>query len=121
MNLPGTMNNQPEVFLNVWSPQNPNGVLMPYSDGSDEATINSTINFLGSTATVGDASYLRLKNIQLNYSIPLRNTLITQATVYVQGQNLYTWTKYFGLDPELVTSGFLPPLKTLSMGLQLTF
>lgn len=121
MNLPGTMNNQPEVFLNVWAPQNPNGVIMPYSDGSDEATVNSTISFLGSTATVGDASYLRLKNIQLNYNIPLRNKLITQASVYVQGQNLWTWTKYFGLDPEFVTTGFLPPLKTVSMGVQLTF
>lgn len=121
MGTPGNMANQPVELLNVWSANNPLGIIMPYSTGTIATynTLNS--NFKNSTAAVGDASYVRLKNIQLNYNIPLGNSLVREANVYVHGQNLWTWTNYFGLDPEFVTSGFLPPLRTLSIGLQLTF
>ncbi len=117
----GVMLNQPAALLNVWSPANPDGIIMPYTPGTDEVTNTLTDHFINSTAAVGDASFVRLKNIQLNYRIPLWDGFVQNANIYVQGQNLWTWTKYFGLDPEFVTTGFLPPLKTLSMGLQLTF
>ena len=121
MNAPGLMLNQPVEFLNVWSANNPNGIVMPYTTGGDDVTNMLTEHLKNSTAALGDASFVRLKNVQLNYEIPLKNSLVSKAQVYVQGQNLWTWTKYFGLDPEFVTSGFLPPLKTLSVGVQLTF
>ncbi|MDQ0477465.1 SusC/RagA family TonB-linked outer membrane protein [Chryseobacterium sp. MDT2-18] len=121
MATPGIMRNQPAALLNVWSPTNPDGIIMPYTSGTDQLTNTLTDHFRNSTAAVGDASFIRLKNIQLNYRIPLHSSAVNEASLYVQGQNLWTWTKYFGLDPEMVTSGFLPPLKTLSMGLQLTF
>jgi len=121
MNLSGSMNNQPQVFTNVWSADNPNGVIMPYSIESD-ASANTLTNFLKfSTAAVGDASYIRLKNIQLNYKLPIQNTFIREARIYVQGQNLITWTNYFGLDPEFLVSGYLPPMKIYSFGFQLNF
>lgn len=120
MGTPGNMANQPAALLNVWSTGNPNGIIMPYSPGTDAAYNTLNNNFKNSTAAVSDASYVRLKNIQFNYEIPLRNSIIRQATVYAQGQNLWTWTHYFGMDPEFVTSGYVPPLKTFSLGLQLT-
>lgn len=119
----GVMLNQPVEMLNVWSPTNPGGIIMPYTTGSDSATNTLTERFINSTAAVSDASYIRLKNVQLNYRIPLahQNAVVNQATVFVQGQNLLTWTDYFGMDPETVAFGFIPPLRTLSLGVQLTF
>ena len=121
MSSPGAIVNQPVEFLDVWSPTNLDGIIMPYTPGNHAPTNLLTGQLRNSTAAVGDASYIRLKNIHLSYNIPLHNSVVREANVYVQGQNLWTYTKYFGLDPEMVTSGFLPPLKTLSMGLQLTF
>lgn len=117
MPSPGLMNNLPTEALNGWSPSNPDGLYMPY-----QSSINSLHTyFQNSTASVSDASFIRLKNIQLSYTIPTGNTIFRSAKIYVQGQNLWTWTKYFGFDPEFTSIGFLPPLKTYSLGLQCNF
>ncbi|ACU07681.1 putative outer membrane protein, probably involved in nutrient binding [Flavobacteriaceae bacterium 3519-10] len=121
MNTPGNMNNQPAEFANVWSAENPNGVIMPYSPGTVSATNTLIASFKNSTAAISDASFIRLKNIQINYRIPVKSNFVPAASIYLQGQNLLTWTDYIGLDPEFSVSGFLPPLKTISMGLQLNF
>lgn len=121
MVIPGSMNNQPLEVLDVWSPDNPDGSYMPYSSGSVAAKTSAHSLFQNSTAAIGDASFIRLKNVQLNYRIPVREFGIKEAMIYVQGQNLLTITKYFGLDPEFVLNGFLPPLKTYSLGFQITF
>ena len=63
---------------------------------------------------VEDATYLRLKSLQLGYAIPvkfLKKINVERARVYVQGQNLFTLSKFTGLDPGLSTSG-----SDLSMG-----
>lgn len=121
MLIPGNMNNQPLEVLDAWSPSNPTGTYMQYSTGTvaQKNTLHSL--FQNSTAAVGYASFIRLKNVQLNYSIPVQKFGIREAVIYVQGQNLLTITDYFGLDPEFVVTGFLPPLKTYSLGFQLTF
>lgn len=121
MPYPGSMNNLPAAFTNVWSPSNPSGIIMPYSSGNNAQLNALNANFASSTAAVGDASYIRLKNIQLNYKIPVNSKVLKEAIIYFQGQNLVTWTKYFGLDPEFVSAGYLPPLKTYSVGCQITF
>lgn len=114
MSLPGTMSNQPTQILDVWSPENPSGHYMPYS------TLNTNTHnlFRTSTAAVSDASFIRLKNIQLGYTLPLTEGVFRDVKIYFQGQNLWTWTKFFGVDPEALTSGFLPPLRTYSFGIQ---
>jgi len=94
---------------------------MPYSSGANAQKNASHVLFQNSTAAIGDASFIRLKNVQLNYSISVQKFGIREAMIYVQGQNLLTITKYFGVDPEFVLTGYLPPLKTYSMGFQLTF
>lgn len=117
MSSPGLMRNLPVEVLNVWSPDNPNGLYMPYH--ATASPLHSL--FQMSDATVSDGSFIRLKNIQLSYRIPLQGKLIKEAKIYFQGQNLYTWTRYFGLDPEFSSLGFLPPLKTYSFGMQINF
>lgn len=121
MAVPGTMNNMPAEFTNVWSADNPGGIIMPYSIGTNAQVNTLTANLRNSTAAIGDASFIRLKNIQLNYHFASDDKFFKDATIYIQGQNLWTWTKYFGLDPEFSVTGYLPPLKTLSFGLQLNF
>lgn len=87
-----------------------------------------------SSRYVEDASYLRLKTISLGYNIPkpiLNKTGIKSARVFASGQNLITWTKYSGMDPEVntyssaLTPGFdwsaYPRAKTFTVGINLTF
>jgi len=115
MSSPGLMNNLPKEVLNVWSAENPTGYYMPYR--SSVNTLHSL--FQNSDATVSDGSYIRLKNVQLSYTIPLKDSpLFHDVRIYFQGQNLWTWTRYFGIDPESGTSSFLPPLKTYALGIQ---
>jgi hypothetical protein len=73
-----------------------------------------------STASITDASFIRLKNIALSYDLPLHLN-DTQCRLMIQGQNLLTFTKYKDGDPEFISSGFLPPLKVITAGIQLTF
>ncbi len=121
MIIPGSMNNQPIEVLDVWSASNHSGVYMPYSSGTNPGKSAAHSYFQNSTAAIGDASFIRLKNVQMNYSMPVKEFGIKEATIYIQGQNLLTLTKYFGIDPEFVLNGYLPPLKTYSIGFQLTF
>jgi len=53
---------------------------------------------------IEDGSYLRIKNLTLGYTIPkllMKKAHITSARFYVSAQNLYTFTKYKGFDPEI--------------------
>ncbi|WP_238584519.1 SusC/RagA family TonB-linked outer membrane protein [Chryseobacterium sp. Leaf180] len=121
MLIPGNITNQPVEVLDAWSPTNTDAAYMQYSSGSNAQKNTLHSLFQNSTAAVGDASFIRLKNVQINYSIPVQKFGIREAMLYVQGQNLLTFTNYFGLDPEFLLTGYLPPLKTYSLGFQLTF
>jgi hypothetical protein len=62
-----------------------------------------------STFWLGNSSYMRIKNVQLGYTIPVslsKKILMQNLRVYVAADNLYTRTKFFqGLDPERTASG----------------
>ena len=63
-------------------------------------------NYLGSDRFVEDTSFLRLKQLTLNYAFPksICNKLgITSLTCFVTGYNLFTWSSYTGQDPEVKT------------------
>lgn len=73
-----------------------------------------------SSAAVSDASFIRVRNISLNYKVPnLDNGL--DINVYLQGQNLFTLTDYKGPDPEQTANTRLPQLRQLTLGLQVGF
>ncbi|SMC74409.1 TonB-linked outer membrane protein, SusC/RagA family [Pedobacter africanus] len=75
-----------------------------------------------SSANWGDASFIRLKNVMLKYNLSslLKNLKLSNVSIYMQGQNLFTITNYDGFDPE--TKGIkLPPLSTYTVGLQVSF
>jgi hypothetical protein len=71
-------------------------------------TLGNSKNWVVSDMYVHDGSYLRLKNITLGYTLPrnLTNKIgISRIRVYARAENLITWTKYWGFDPE-VGAGF---------------
>ena len=75
-----------------------------------------------------DASFLRLKNLMLSYDFPRtllgKTHFISRARLYVQAQNLFTWTKFSGLDPESTSNVYkaqYPMSRQYTMGVEITF
>ena len=85
---------------NRWTPTNTN-TDMPRAVNGDPNTNRRT-----STRFLEDGSYLRLKTITLGYNLPTNIVSVARlqsARIYVSGQNVLTFTKYQGLDPEIST------------------
>ena len=89
--------------------------------------VGAPSNNENSSRFVEDASYFRLKNLQIGYTIPKQYTEkahIQRARVYVSGSNLLTATKYSGFDPEVgsgVDYGNYPQSRTWTFGVNLNF
>lgn len=107
-----------EDILNRWTPENTNtDVPRLVQDGTSKFTSSST-------RWLVDRSFLRLKTLTLNYNLPkswLHSLTIKDASVFVQGENLLTFSKQQGLDPEQPISGAVsyryPAMKTFSFGI----
>ncbi|HEY0035671.1 MAG TPA: TonB-dependent receptor [Longimicrobium sp.] len=112
-----------------WTPENP-------STTEARATYDdSNNNVRSSSRFVEDGSYVRIKNAVLGYNLPARFSTrvgVSSMRLYVQGQNLKTWTDYSGFDPEVnfngaasITRGIdfytLPQARTITLGLNLGF
>lgn len=76
---------------------------------------------------VEDGSYLRIKTATLGYTLPkelIKKAGFNNAHIYVTGQNLFTFTKYTGFDPEVGSNGIdfsvYPVTRTISLGINLT-
>ena len=100
---------------------------------------NDTFSQQISTYFVEDGSYMRIKNIQLTYTVPttvLKKIKLSSMQIYVQGQNLLTLTKYKGLDPDInirnsgadnqdihmgIDEGAFPVAKSYNVGLRVGF
>jgi TonB-linked SusC/RagA family outer membrane protein len=80
--------------LDTWSPSTPNAKLPIY-------TQNTGVNDLSpSSYFVESGSYLRVKMMQIGYTFP-KNRAFSKMRIYVQGYNLFTFTHYSGIDPEV--------------------
>lgn len=121
---PGSAFNQPtEILHNRWVNDGDAGkAVQRYTAGyNGEAVTAFNDHYTGSDAIIQDASFIRLKNIAFSYDVPEKWIKGMKSRLYVQGQNIATFSKFFGLDPENYNSGSLPPLRTFVAGLQLTF
>ncbi|MDO7845497.1 TonB-dependent receptor [Hymenobacter sp. M29] len=121
--------NQSTAVLNRWTPTNTN-TNIPRAVANDPAGNNRV-----STRFIEDGSYVRLKNLTLAYTIPAdisKRAAIKSLRIYGTAQNLVTWTKYSGYDPEVSadpfsTTGFgrdfgvYPQSRTYTVGLNATF
>ena len=118
--------NQYASYINRWSPENQ----------TNENYRTRGQGFIGyfSSKNLEDGSYLRLKTVSLGYSIPKnisRKLYMSDLTLNVAAQNLLTFTKYTGLDPEVSTSNNVlspgydfsayPQARTIVFGIKATF
>jgi TonB-linked SusC/RagA family outer membrane protein len=93
-------------------------------------SVSSSPNNAGSTFWLADASYLRIKNAEVGYTVKanlLRKAGISSCRVYANANNLYTWKKVFpGIDPENTATGDTntepyPLVRTINLGLNVNF
>jgi len=122
----GNRNNS-TAALDRWTPDNP-------TNDYPRANATPMVNVL-SDVQVEDASYLRVKDITLSYTLPkkwIQKVKVENLKVYANLKNFYTFTKYTGYNPEVnrFTNGSLslgadygsyPSVRTISLGLSLTF
>jgi len=118
----GSYGNQPVAVLERWQK---NGDQRPVQRFSSTYPVEIALPYwsiFDSDAAFADASFLRLKNLSLSWQLPaaqLKKLHLQQARIFTQGQNLLTFTKYSGLDPES-RSNTLPPLRVWTLGIQVT-
>jgi TonB-linked SusC/RagA family outer membrane protein len=121
--------NQSTRVLNHWTPNNTNTDI-PRPVRNDPQGNNRF-----STRWIEDGSYVRLKNVTLGYNFPTslsKRASIQNLRLYVTAQNLITWTKYLGYDPEVSADpfsstafgrdyGVYPQARTYTVGINATF
>ncbi len=96
--------NQFADYANRWTPNNPTNDIPRANARLGGTDLDGKVRL--SSRLVEDASYLRFKTVTLGYNLPsniIRKMGINQFRIFVAAQNLFTWTKYSGLDPEVST------------------
>ncbi|MDF7810601.1 TonB-dependent receptor [Hymenobacter sp. YC55] len=118
--------------IEPWSPTNPSNTTPRLVQGGGLEAVNN--NNPITTRWVEDGSYLRLRNIQLGYTLPKglasRVPGLGSVRVYVTGRNVFTITDYIGFDPETTGQGVYGPgidnssypnVRAFTGGLQVNF
>lgn len=115
--------------LDAWTPQNPNSTIpSPHANAP-------TIEYQSSSYYVQDGSFFRMRNLQIGYTVPTNQILqgrVSNFRVYASATNLFTLTKYSGMDPEVsqysstftapgVDMGVYPVPRQYLLGLSVTF
>lgn len=117
--------NLPSWMLERWTGEGTSNRIPHFALGDN-------VNWQSSDLYVYNGSYLRLKNIQLGYTLPQRITskaFISSLRVYVAAENLLTFTQYHGFDPEIssggtslgIDYGVYPQARVFTVGLNLNF
>ncbi|HLV38548.1 SusC/RagA family TonB-linked outer membrane protein [Xanthomarina sp.] len=114
---PGTMFNQPVSVLEHWQVPGDQTMMQQYTAGANPSATLAYSQFTQSNGIISDASFIRLKTLALSYSLFFGQGGDSSCRISLQGQNLLTFTKFNGGDPEQIT-GFLPPLRRISLGVQ---
>lgn len=117
--------NLPSWMLNRWTGEGTSNRIPRFVQGDN-------VNWQSSDLYVYNGSYLRLKNIQLGYTLPAALTqkvFISSLRFYVAAENLFTFTKYHGFDPEIssggtslgIDYGVYPQARVWTIGASLSF
>ncbi len=112
------LGNHGKNLLNAWNPYE------NYNSSIPALSLSHLNNeSRGSTYFIEDGSFIKLKNIQLGYTLPenIRKFLMLKsARIYVAASNIFTLTKYTGLDPEALGYSYPIP-RTYTFGLNVSF
>lgn len=122
--FPGSMVNQPVAVLDRWRKAGDVSTYQQFTQSYGSAAALAAGQAQNSSAAWTDASFVRLKNLALYYSLPAtltRKIKSTSVKVFLQGQNLLTLTDYIGADPENQSMIVLPPLRVLTAGMNIHF
>ena len=117
--------NLPAYMLNRWTGEGTSNRIPRF-------VLGDSVNWQSSDLMVYDGSYLRLKNIQLGYTLPqniTKKVFIQKLRVFVAAENLITATKYHGYDPEIssggtslgIDYGVYPQARTFTFGVNVGF
>jgi hypothetical protein len=126
------VDNYYENMLGRWTPTNANNATWPVLRPPYSSIPNP--NIVLNDFILQNGSYLKLRNVQINYNLPANVTRLLHlksCLVYVNGQNLKTWTKFLFLDPEnysRLPSGYgasnsssYPVLRVFNLGANIQF
>ena len=130
----GFNDNQLVSQLDYWKqPGDITSVPRPIEGGNDFGINQQSPNGLSTTRYQQDASYVRLKQVQIGYQVPSNFTNkvgFDRFEIWAQALNLATWTKFEGIDPEVVSSnssngtstfGNFPNGRQFTLGVSLGF
>ena len=126
-------NRSTRALTEAWQPSNPSAPRAQWTAANPNATspimdANDQVSSRTSSYLIEDASYFRLRNVQLTYTFgdAINQALgVSGGNVYLQGQNLFTITDYSGLNPEIQTGndiqlgydgGYMPVSRTILVG-----
>ncbi|MCX2678665.1 TonB-dependent receptor [Galbibacter sp. EGI 63066] len=103
--------------IDYWSPSNPDGKYPRNISGSNPTVVPSMYE---------SRSFVRLQDISLSYNLPasvLNKFKVSQLMLYASAKNVYTWTKWDGLDPETGSSSAFgrPVMRPITLGLRVSF
>ena len=119
-----TSNMLSDLYGNYWTPERP-GATYPRLTYLNESTNNTQV----SDFWTRDASYISLQNVELGWTLPAKWTTkmrVSALRVYLQGQNLLTFSKFKLWDPNLTGSGgatvySYPTTRVISFGISASF
>lgn len=118
---PGFQGNQPVYVLGRWQQPGDKTDIQRFTQSTSSSVYTAYINARSSDSPITDASFLRVRTVQLSYDIPatvINRLKIASSQIFIQGQNLFTTTAYKGLNPENNGAARLAPLQSVTFGLQ---
>jgi len=121
LDAPGDMTNQPVAVLNHWQKA---GDITDFPKFTTQAPPSYNNYMFLSDGAFGDASFIRLQNLQVAYSLPAsfrKKAGLNQMKLFVQGRNLFIITHYNGLDPDIPNFGGMPLPRTVVAGISCEF
>lgn len=116
----GTLFNAPKRANNYYRSGNTDALYQKPSTGMDVNAYRAFGDYQLSDGVYNDASYIRLKTLQLQYTFHTKWLKNSAISSFIQANNLLTITNYWGRDPETYGS-FLPTLRTIALGFKLGF
>lgn len=116
---PGEMGNQPAFLTDQWQNPGDSASYQQFTAGYNAEAFIAFYQYMFSNASISDASFVRLRNASLTYTVSQAGANRVGYKIFLQGENLLLFTPFKSGDPEQLT-GFLPPLRKLALGIQLT-
>jgi len=117
--------NLPQEYMDRWHGEGTSNSMPRFTWKNDND------NYRVSDLYIKNGSYLRLKNIQLGYTLPqsiTEHVFISNLRLYVAAENLLTLTGYKGMEPEIfygtqsgIDRGYYPQNRTITIGANITF